>query len=280
MSNRIKEILNWFSNFNKTDVVIKTESKEFEIGLRNSTLPHLLGLHYSSERPLKGSRLYNAIKRLSDEQIYHNIEQHHPSKLEMVKSRVDNFQYFMENLESATLYEQTHPETKIKSDFLLVDIDDKQYLQLGLANNGGEDYLETFIVRHDDSYFKDSQIKEQVEGLYRLDDDMLPVPFSFDLEKNRQLEAQRQKKAIEDLNRDSDFDGLPDSLEYALGTNPFSADTDGDGVSDAAEVYGGSNPREVDKKEELQKIIAEVSAVALMADNFVEGKEHQKEIDV
>lgn len=35
---------------------------------------------------------------------------------------------------------------------------------------------------------------------------------------------------------DSDFDGLDDSVEELLGTNPFSADTDGDGMPDGWEV--------------------------------------------
>ncbi len=36
--------------------------------------------------------------------------------------------------------------------------------------------------------------------------------------------------------RDSDNDGLPDLLEYELGTNPFDFDTDGDGLPDGWEV--------------------------------------------
>lgn len=279
-TNRISNILNWFDHFDKSEVLIKTKTREFEIELKNRNIPHLLGLHYSSSVPLKGRRLYGAIKNMSDDNIYKNIERHNPNKLDLVKSRVENFQYFMENLETAILYEQTHPETKIKSEFLLVDTNDGNYLQLGLANNGIEDYLETFIVRKDDSYFKDSQIKEQVEGLYRLDESMIPVPFSFDLEKNRILEEQRRQQMEQLIYRDSDLDGLSDSLEYALGTNPFSADTDGDGIGDSAEVWGGTNPKIDDRKQELQATIEQARIEANSDGNLIHRKEELKHKEI
>lgn len=41
---------------------------------------------------------------------------------------------------------------------------------------------------------------------------------------------------------DSDGDGLTDSEEAALGTDPLAADTDGDGWDDLAEVDGNTDP--------------------------------------
>lgn len=41
---------------------------------------------------------------------------------------------------------------------------------------------------------------------------------------------------------DSDHDGLPDSLEKALGTDPLASDTDQDNYSDQAEITSGYNP--------------------------------------
>jgi len=41
---------------------------------------------------------------------------------------------------------------------------------------------------------------------------------------------------------DSDADGLPDSMELLLGTNPLDPDSDGDGLSDGDEVRMGSSP--------------------------------------
>ena len=48
---------------------------------------------------------------------------------------------------------------------------------------------------------------------------------------------------IEDVARDTDNDGLPDLLEFEIGTNPFDFDTDGDGLPDGFEIMlGGTDP--------------------------------------
>ena len=41
------------------------------------------------------------------------------------------------------------------------------------------------------------------------------------------------------LSRDSDFDGLPDDLEFAIGSNPLGRDTDRDGLDDYTEIRQG-----------------------------------------
>ncbi len=56
-------------------------------------------------------------------------------------------------------------------------------------------------------------------------------------EEKKQAEARK-----EELERDSDGDGIPDAIERNQGTNPYSPDTDGDGKSDQEEVSYGSNP--------------------------------------
>lgn len=272
MTKQIQEIMDWYKQFNKIDILIQSKSHEFEIGIRDKQLPHLLGLHYISREYLRGSKLYGRVKRLSDEEIFSRISENHPDKINMVKDRVQYFKYFMENLENAYLYEQSHPDTKIKSEFLLVDMEDGNYLHLGIGNNGIEDYLETFIVRHDDSYFKSSQIKEQVEGLYRLDELNVPVPFSFDLEKNRVLEEERRRRLEEIFYKDTDKDGLVDTLEQSLGTNPYAMDSDADGVTDIGEFGSGRDPKEPNKKEMLKQMISEASQEALQEDNFVSDR--------
>lgn len=42
---------------------------------------------------------------------------------------------------------------------------------------------------------------------------------------------------------DDDNDGMPDTEETRLGTDPLKADTDGDGISDKDEIDAGTNPR-------------------------------------
>ena len=47
--------------------------------------------------------------------------------------------------------------------------------------------------------------------------------------------------------KDSDFDGLFDTYETYLGTDPNVADTDGDGLNDGQEVTAGTDPKISDK---------------------------------
>ena len=41
---------------------------------------------------------------------------------------------------------------------------------------------------------------------------------------------------------DSDFDGIDDDEEIALGTDPTNSDTDGDGLNDGNELLNGTDP--------------------------------------
>jgi lipoprotein-anchoring transpeptidase ErfK/SrfK len=52
---------------------------------------------------------------------------------------------------------------------------------------------------------------------------------------------------------DSDNDGLSDSLETQLGTDPMNVDTDGDSFSDGVEVQNGFNPLKGDRDRSLPK---------------------------
>ena len=85
-----------------------------------------------------------------------------------------------------------------------------------------------------------------------------------------QREDQERKQALakkEELERDTDGDGIPDAVERNMGTNPYSPDTDGDGKSDQEEISYGSNPLASDnsKNDNLsssgqQKTVAELIA--------------------
>jgi hypothetical protein len=54
--------------------------------------------------------------------------------------------------------------------------------------------------------------------------------------------AASEGTAAEDVDEDSDADGLTDAAEYSYGSDPFQADTDGDGTADGAEVEAGTDP--------------------------------------
>ena len=190
MTYKIKNILSWYNKYNKLDVIISTHNNKFELELSSKQISHLIGVHYTlnKDNKITGKQLYNYIKNKSDEQIYSLIKKNNPRELNDVKERINNFKYFMENLESATLYEQTHKNTKIKSIFLLVKKEDNSYLQLGIAKNRNyTDYLETFLVRKDNNYIKNSKIKEKVISIETYNEQDELIPFSFNEEKNKKL---------------------------------------------------------------------------------------------
>ncbi|MBT7202950.1 MAG: hypothetical protein HN867_05590 [Deltaproteobacteria bacterium] len=62
---------------------------------------------------------------------------------------------------------------------------------------------------------------------------------------------------------DSDFDGIPDVLEYQNGnSSSFSHDSDGDGFSDGAENNQGTNPNDANDKPEIEALIVTGNAEA------------------
>lgn len=187
--NKIQEILKLWRIYDNLRIRISTISKSYELHLSMEMLPHLLGLHYGTSKNIKGYRLYKFFEDKGDEEIYENIRNHNKDKVYSVKNRINYFEYFMRNLEKAELYENVHPDTKIKSTFFMVEIERGKYLQLGIVENEYMDYMETFIVRDDDKYIKTSPIKEQVTAIERYENDKL-VPFSFDEEKNEKLLAE------------------------------------------------------------------------------------------
>ena len=100
--------------------------------------------------------------------------------------------------------------------------------------DGGQQMLETLKQHQGIEILKENlsmpenqaqSLRERVEQIQRED------------QERQQVLAQK-----EELERDSDGDGIPDAVERNMGTNPYSPDTDGDGKSDQEEISYGSNP--------------------------------------
>ncbi|WP_288892500.1 PBECR4 domain-containing protein [uncultured Sneathia sp.] len=196
--NKIKEIYNWYKEFNNKEIVIQTENKNLEIKITNTALPHLLGIHYIGvKNKIPVRELIHKIKTLHDEDIFKEIFINNPNTISSVKNRINNFEEFMKNLENAILVENTYDST-LKSQHFFIQTKENKILHLGLIDAGYSDipvefdvidkkYLETFIQEKTNKRYKDTQIVEHVKNIYEYVNDELKY-FSFDIEKQEKLE--------------------------------------------------------------------------------------------
>ena len=81
--------------------------------------------------------------------------------------------------------------------------------------------------------------------------------------------------------RDSDGDGVPDSVEQSNGTDPKNADSDGDGLSDGDEVKHGSDPNNVDTDGDgvPDDEEATLGTSPIVADSDADGIDDKEEIE-
>lgn len=196
MDYEVQKIFKWFNQFNKEDIKLKSESKEFYIEIRNLALPHLLGLQYMNYKyeKKKAYMIYNYIKNnnLSDEKIFKEIKQKNPNMLNSVKKRVSTLRYFLENLENAYVVEKSNANSDIESNYLIIQTKDNFILHLGLKQDEIEDriesftvfekdtYLETYFSRKDDKYYNETPIVEKIKGIYRYNEEIgIYEKFSF-----------------------------------------------------------------------------------------------------
>ena len=189
MAYKVQKIFEWFKQFDKNDIKIKGETKEFDIELGNKYLPHLLGLQYINDNssPKKGYDLYNYIKNnnFSDEDILKKVRQYNPDKIVSVEKRIKTFQEFLENIEKGVIVEKTYSNTTIKSDYFIVQSKGNNFLHLGIKqeNMGSfingfdvipkkDSWLETYFIENNNiKYFDQSKIMEEIKELYKYNED-------------------------------------------------------------------------------------------------------------
>ena len=109
----------------------------------------------------------------------------------------------------------TNKGSKLKSKYLAYKMQDGKNCFIGIASNNIEDYFETFIVRQDDLYFKNTTINEPIKSITEILDDGTEVPFSFDEEKERiysQARLNRKIKKYDDIRRNNRLAEEPKSL--------------------------------------------------------------------
>ena len=175
MAYKVQKIFEWFKQFDKNDIKIKGETKEFDIELGNKYLPHLLGLQYIND---------NSSPKKGYEDILKKVRQYNPDKIVSVEKRIKTFQEFLENIEKGVIVEKTYSNTTIKSDYFIVQSKGNNFLHLGIKqeNMGSfingfdvipkkDSWLETYFSRNNITYFQDSKIIEEIKGLYKYNED-------------------------------------------------------------------------------------------------------------
>lgn len=183
MKNKVQETIKWWNKFNQENISISGKTINFKIKINDNSLPHLLGIQYINKNPKvsRGKDLLNFVikNKLSDNEIYSLIQKHNPNYLDNVHDRINNFRTFMENLETGRIVEMTNPNTRLKSNYLIVQTEDNYIMQLGIKNIGYEDVFETFIVEKDDIYFKNTTINEPIISIEKYNENGELEKFSF-----------------------------------------------------------------------------------------------------
>lgn len=199
---RIKNIMDWWKQFNNIDIEVKTESSLLFIKLNDELLPHLLGLQYVNRKrgSYIGRRLYNYCYGKSDRELFELVKQNNLQMLQSVSDRVDTFQYFMEHLQDGKLVENTKEGTAIRSQHFIVEYKDSKILHLGLLNVGGEDALvdygvidkklETYFTRSNDQYFSKTHQIENIQSIEKYNEQGELEPFSFCTEESKRIEKE------------------------------------------------------------------------------------------
>lgn len=196
--NEIKNIIKWFEDFDNKNIKIVGLENEFQIKLNINALPHLLGLHYINKnyRKTSGRDLLSYLKKstISDSDILKKIKSNNGNQLIHVQARINNLVPFLKNLHNSSIYEMTNKSTNINSDFLGVDLDGPNYRMLGIVSTPFDDYLETFLVRKDDLYFRNSKIEDPVISITEILADGKEKLFSFD--ENRQFKLDKMNQTL------------------------------------------------------------------------------------
>ena len=207
MDFKAKETIEWYEQFDNTNLIIKNNFKDINIKILKDNLPHLLGLHYMySGNKIPPARVIAEeikAKNISDEEIFKNVKKHNFNMLKSVKNRVRTFKEFLENFENGIILENTKEDTNINSTLFVIKTKDKKIMHLGIKEISGvimlENYsemnqkemrgiFETYFLRNNDKFTQNSKIHESITEISRYDEKLKEyLPFSFDNQRNQEL---------------------------------------------------------------------------------------------
>ena len=130
---------------------------------------------------MRGRNILRQIEKnnFTEKNILDSVEKNNSEYLDAVKDRINNFKPFMENLETGRIVEMTNSNTSIKSNYLIVQTEDNCIMQLGIKDIGYEDVFETFFIRQDNDYFKNTSLNEPIISIQRYNEKGELEKFSF-----------------------------------------------------------------------------------------------------
>ncbi|MEJ6469925.1 PBECR4 domain-containing protein [Fusobacterium watanabei] len=207
MDFKAKETIEWYEQFDNTNLIIKNNFKDINIKILKDNLPHLLGLHYmypgNKIPPAREIAEEVKILNITDEEILKNVKKYNLNMLKSVKNRITTLKEFLENFENGVILENTKRNSNINSKLFVIKTKDKKIMHLGIKEVSGitmlENYsemspkemkgiFETYFLRNNDKFTQNSKIHENIIGIYRYDEkEKEYIPFSFDEEKNKKL---------------------------------------------------------------------------------------------
>ena len=207
MDFKAKETIEWYEQFDNTNLIIKNNFKDINIKILKDNLPHLLGLHYmypgNKIPPAREIAEEVKILNVTDEEILKNVKKYNLNMLKSVKNRITTLKEFLENFENGVILENTKRNSNINSKLFVIKTKDKKIMHLGIKEVSGitmlENYsemspkemkgiFETYFLRNNDKFTQNSKIHENIIGIYRYDEkEKEYIPFSFDEEKNKKL---------------------------------------------------------------------------------------------
>ena len=145
MDFKAKETIEWYEQFDNTNLIIKNNFKDINIKILKDNLPHLLGLHYMySGNKIPPARVIAEeikAKNISDEEIFKNVKKHNFNMLKSVKNRVRTFKEFLENFENGVIVEKTLA-TKMNVNYLIIQNKDNNFYHLGILSGSNEALFE------------------------------------------------------------------------------------------------------------------------------------------
>ncbi|CAM3109439.1 PBECR4 domain-containing protein [Streptobacillus felis] len=215
---KVQEILNNMKKYKNINILIKGETKKFDIIFDQKNVPHLLGLQYINEnkKDKTGNELLNHVKSkgFSDQEILQKVEKYY-GVLQMIRveNRINSFEDFINNLEKGIIVEKTLEKGEMNVNYLIVQSKNNKFYHLGILScNIGEmfenfdeidekiqnDIIKTYFTQKNIKYFENTKIMEYIENISIYNDSLEDyIPFSFDDNKNNAL--------IEEYKKNKDF---------------------------------------------------------------------------